>query len=165
MKTKIVSEQNLLSAGWVSNLSIQAGTAIKYLSSEYPNGYLKASSDDFKGELVPATTPHLEQVREVLTEKFPPLCTVDGVAVDELAVLVKPVAFFVTTEHGTHEVSRCYYQRGKFQYGVDMQRLGGIGTRSAEYQPGRGLLIHFEHGYEMFIPMSHCQATWRLPAQ
>jgi hypothetical protein len=92
-----------------------------------------------------------------------PKCTVDGAGVAELAVLVKPVAFFVTTEHGTHEISRCYFQNGKFTYGVDLQRLGGVGTRSADYQPGRGLLIHFEHGYEMFIPMSHCQATWRLP--
>lgn len=110
------------------------------------------------------TTPHLEHVREVLTTKYlRPLCSVDGNSVSELAVLIKPVAFLVTTSNGTHEVGRCFFQSGKFTVGPDLRRIGGIGIESAEYFPERGLYVHLEHGYELFAPSSHCQATWRLP--
>lgn len=160
--TTIVSEQRLLSAGWVTESQLASGAAIAYLSSDFPKGYREATSDRMKGELVPLTTTHLEEVRATPL-KYAPSCTVDGVEVDELAVLVKPVAFLVTTEHGVHEVTRCYFQKGKFQFGVDLARLGGLGAKSVEYRPEHGLLIHFDHGYEMFVPVSHCQATWRLP--
>lgn len=151
-----VSATALEEAGWVEAMTVAAGKAVLFWTDEYPGGSHHPGLDMVKGLSIAAAPPPPPP-------ESPKSCTVDGVQVDELAVLVKPVAFFVTTEHGTHEVSRCYFQKGKFQYGVDMQRLGGVGTRSAEYQPGRGLLIHFDHGYEMFIPMSHCQATWRLP--
>jgi hypothetical protein len=93
----------------------------------------------------------------------PPRCTVDEQPVEELAILIKPVAFLVTTEHGTHEFTRLYFQKGEFSLGVDLKRLGGIAVRAAEFDTGRapGLRIHFDKGYEMFIPREHCQATWR----
>lgn len=145
-----------LADGYVTERAIASGEAVATTTRDYPHGFRHLTLDMRKGTFVRPSAP-------APAPPAPLSCTVDGVEVSELAVLVKPVAFFVTTEHGTHEVSRCYFHKGKFQYGVDMQRLGGIGTKSAEYTPGRGLLIHFEHGYEMFVPMSHCQATWRLP--
>jgi hypothetical protein len=90
-------------------------------------------------------------------------CTVDGLEVVELAVLIKPVAFLVTIEHGTHELTRVYFHKEKFQVGVDTQRLGGIGIQRVDYRTQTGLRVTWDHGYEMFIPSAHCQATWRLP--
>lgn len=91
-----------------------------------------------------------------------PVCTVDGVQVAELAIIIKPVAFLVTTGNGVHEISRCYFQKGRFAFGVDMTRIGGITAVAVEYQPARGLQIHLEKGYELFVPAGNCQATWRL---
>lgn len=91
----------------------------------------------------------------------PPTCTVDGRPVSELAVLIKPVAFLVTVEHGTHELTRVFFHGGRFAVGVDTQRLGGIGLRSVDYRMTNGLRITWDHGYEMFIPSGHCQATWK----
>lgn len=165
MNTKIVSEQNLMSAGWVSHQALLLGKAIMYVSSEYPKGYRKAASDDAKGELVPEpqsvhiTVPPVNATFDA----GPPLARVDGVPVAELAILVKPVAFLVTVEHGTHEVGRVYMHKGKFSVGVDTQRIGGISLTSVEYDTTKGLRIHLDHGYEMFIPVSHCQGTWKLP--
>lgn len=99
-----------------------------------------------------------------MSAKFPP-CTVNGEQVEELAVLVKPVALFVTTDSGNHEITRMFFHGGKFLYGSGLERLGGIGTRSVEYVPTEGMSIHLERGYEIFIPESHCQATWRLPSE
>lgn len=92
-----------------------------------------------------------------------PPCTVNDRPVSELAILIKPVAFLVTTENGTHELTRVFYQRGEFSVGVDTRRLGGIAIKSVDYNTAEGLRIHWERGYEMFIPSSHCQATWKLP--
>lgn len=92
------------------------------------------------------------------------LCTVDGAPVEELAVLIKPVAFLSTTQHGTHELSRCFYQHKKFSVGPDLERLGGIRILTAQYSTERGLALMFDHGYRMFLPASHCQATWRVAA-
>lgn len=94
----------------------------------------------------------------------PPSCTVNGTQVQELAVLVKPVALFVTTDSGNHEITRMFFHGGKFLYGSGQERLGGIGTVSVEYKTTEGMYIHLERGYEIFIPESHCQATWRLPS-
>jgi hypothetical protein len=163
--TRIVSEQRLMAAGWVNSETVSAGRAVKFLSSEYPNGYRHRDQDMVKGEGIPETsTPHLEEVREMLEAKLAqPLCRVGGVEVVELALLIKPTAFLVTTANGTHEINRCYFQSGAFAFGVDMKRIGGIAARSVEYFPERGLYLHLEKGYEMFIPSSHCSATWRLP--
>jgi hypothetical protein len=90
-------------------------------------------------------------------------CTVNGTPVVELAVLVKPVSLFVTTDSGNHEISRMFFHGGKFLYGSGLERMGGIGTRAVNYKPAEGMYIHLERGYEIFIPESHCQATWKLP--
>lgn len=95
-------------------------------------------------------------------------CEVNGLQVEELAVLVKPVALFVTTDNGNHEITRMFFHGGKFLYGSGLERLGGIGTTSVEYNTrdlgaGEGLRIHLEKGYELHIPLSQCQATWKLP--
>lgn len=146
-----------LAEGYVPEMYIRNGRAVATVSREYPRGIRHAEMDMRIGKML-APTPPAPVVA-------PLSCKVGGVEVEELAIMVKPCAFFVTTEHGTHEINRCYFQKGKFQYGVDMQRLGGVGTRSAEYIPGQGLRLHMDFGYEVAVPDSHCQATWRLPEQ
>lgn len=91
-------------------------------------------------------------------------CTVDAVQVEELAILIQPAPYLVTTEHGTHAFTRVFYQKGEFKLGVDIKRLGGIALRSAHFNTdeGRGLHLNFDRGYEMYIPLEHCQATWKL---
>ena len=108
------------------------------------------------------TTPHLEDVRAALS-KYTWRCTVDGRPVAELAVLIKPVAFLITVEHGQHELTRMYFHNDKFTVGIDTQRLGGIGVERVDYKTEHGLRVTWQHGYEMFIPATHCQATWKLP--
>lgn len=162
-----VSEEMLMhpNTEWVEVQSVLAGTAVKYVTNEFPNGYIKTDEDMVRGHYIrfDQTTPHLEEVRAAMTKHLRPRCTVDGVVVEELAVLVKPVGFLVTTSNGTHEITRCFYQKDRFTYGVDVERLGGLATESVEYQPEHGMRIHFAKGYEMFVPASHCQATWKLP--
>src|SRR4051812_14903481 len=69
--TRIVSEQRLMAAGWVNSETVSAGRAVKFLSSEYPNGYRHRDQDMVKGEGIPETsTPHLEEVREMLEAKL-----------------------------------------------------------------------------------------------
>ena len=93
----------------------------------------------------------------------PDICTVDGLEVEELAVLFKPSAFLVTLGNGTHELTRTFYHRGQFTVGTDIRRLGGLGVERVAYDTQKGLRVSFERGYEVFIPSSHCQATWKLP--
>lgn len=164
--TQIVSEERLLSAGWVSAMDTYAGKAIMFVSSEYPKGYRHPEKDMVKGVGVvePAITETPARVDESGRPVIlAPQCTVEGKPVTELAVLIKPTAFLVTLEHGTHELSRVYFQKGKFSVGVDTQRLGGIGIETADYDPARGLGVRWQHGYVLFVPQSHCQATWKLP--
>ena len=161
-----VTEAELMAAGWVDVKSLIVGEAVAFVSPEFPNGYRHTELDAMKGRRLndnaATTTPHLEQVRAALSKY---LCTVDGKPVAELAVLIKPVAFLVTTDNGTHEIGRCYFQGDKFTVGPDLRRIGGIGIDSVEYFPERGLYLHLEKDYELFVPSSHCQATWkRLPA-
>lgn len=152
-----LEEARALADGYVPETAIAAGIAEATVTRDYPHGFGHPTLAMRKGKFRTAAEPGP-------APSAPLSCTVDGVAVAELAVLIKPVAFFVTTEHGTHEVSRCYFQGGQFKYGVDMTRLGGVSTLKGEYFPDRGLLIHFQHGYKMFVPVGHCQATWRLPS-
>lgn len=133
----------LLANGWVTGSAIAAKVAVRtgeiHPDYDLARGYMLTQADD-------VTTP---------------LCTVNGRMVSELAVLIKPVAFLVTSGNGTHEVPRCYFQDGKFTVGPDTKRIGGIGLKSVEYFPERGLYIHLEQGYELFAPSDHCQATWK----
>jgi hypothetical protein len=134
-------------AGYVDDLAIFAKKAVR-------TGARHPQFDMSLGHMLEEPAP---------TQKAPPpVCTVDGVQVVELAVMFKPVALLVTTEHGVHELTRCYFQKGKFAFGVDMTRIGGIGVTGVEYKTDRGLQLHLDHGYELFIPAGHCQATWRL---
>lgn len=94
-------------------------------------------------------------------EPEPVKCTVLGQPVTELAVIIKPVAFLVTTTDGTFEVGRCWYQKGEFSVGVEMRRFGPLQIEHANYEPTSGLHIHLSRGYEMFIPYNQCSATWR----
>lgn len=135
-------------AGYVDDKLIAAGRAVR-------TGQRHPELEMSIGHLLPEPTP---------TPKAPPpVCTVDGIQVVELAVLFKPLAHLVTTSNGVHELTRCYFQNEKFAFGVDMTRIGGISATGVEYSTGAGLRLHLEKGYELFIPSSHCQATWRLP--
>ncbi len=153
--------------GYVDEIAIAAGAAVAWRSSEYPEGLRHRDFNMRKGHMLPveAESPPNFATLEKMPAPEPPKCAVDGVAVTELAVLVKPVAFFVTTNNGTHEVGRCYFQGGEFKYGVDVTRIGGCTTRRVEYNTREGLRIHFDKGYEMFIPVSHCQGTWRTATE
>lgn len=138
---------SLLPEGYVSNMAVAAGIAVR-------TGARHPMLDAYQGYLLenkPVETPKAP----------PPICTVNGVEVSELAVIIKPVAFLVTTENGTHEIGRCWFQKGVFTVGPDLRRIGGIGIESVEYNPELGLAMHLEKGYELFIPSSHCSATWR----
>lgn len=135
-----------VAAGYVDERAVRAGLAIR-------TGEKHGSLDMVKGHMLLACA--------IIEPPAAPKCTVDGEPVDELAVLVKPCAFFVTTQNGTHEVNRCYFHDGVFKYGVDISRIGGCATERVEYNTREGLRIHFDKGYEMFIPVSHCQGSWR----
>jgi hypothetical protein len=168
--TVVVSEQRLQSAGWVSYMEVAAGRATMFVSSDYPNGYRHTTEDKVKGvypQSAASVTPepvHVDSEGKPVIMSNPepvPRATVDGRPVSELAVLIKPVAFFVTIANGTYELSRCYFQNGKFTFGPDMERIGGISCQRVEFSTSSGLRMFFSQGYEMSIPQSHCQATWR----
>ncbi len=129
-------------------------------------------SGSAKSVAVEAAAPNGLAAQEVQVNG--PTCRVGGEPVVEMAVLFKPSAFFVTTEHGTHEITRCYFQpklngdrkpvnppEWEFSMGHDTKSLHGLKVESAEYTPERGLLMKFTRGYELFVPGSSCQATWR----
>lgn len=140
-----------LPPGYVWEHQVAAGTAVR-------TGSPHSTLDAVQGHLIPQRLIDLGAGR---TEHFG-VCTVDGEPVDELAVLIKPVAFLSTTQHGTHELSRCFYQNKKFSVGPDIERLGGIRIVAAKYSTERGLALTFDHGYRMFLPAGHCQATWKV---
>lgn len=144
-----------LADGYVPEVAIQAKLAAPTTSRDYPLGIRHPALDMRKGVFLKPPEPVAP----------PPVlsCRVDGVEVEELAVLIKPTAFLVTTGNGTHEINRCYFQSGAFAFGVDMKRIGGISAAAVEYFPERGLYLHLERGYELFVPSGHCQATWRKP--
>lgn len=174
-----VPDAELMTASYVPFTELAAGRAVQLVSSEYPQGYRDTASDSVKGyRLRPETWPENAdtacQCQGTVGIDAPcsdmtcflrkSRCTVDGVPVAELALLIKPVAFLVTVEHGTHELTRVFFHGEKFQVGVDTQRLGGIGIGNVDYRTQGGLRITWDHGYEMFIPSGHCQVTWRLPS-
>lgn len=135
--------------GYVSDVAIAAGLAVRtgsrHLTLDMSIGYMK--------EVAPPPPP-----------PEPLVCTVDGVAVAELTITIKPVALLVTIDTGVHEVNRCWFQRGAFRLGVDIGRIGGLEVTGAEFNThggAAGLRLHFTHNYEMFIPADHCQSTWR----
>lgn len=81
----------------------------------------------------------------------------------ELAILVQPAAFLVTLDGGTHEITRCYFQNGKYAISsYSNARLGQHSVVGAELRADGTLHLHFTGGYSVLIPSHRLQTTYRL---
>lgn len=79
----------------------------------------------------------------------------------ELAVLVQPAAFLVTQDGGTHEITRCYWQHGKYSVGsYSNARIGQFTVVHARLNCD--LELEFTGGYIVRIPESRLQSTHRV---
>lgn len=81
----------------------------------------------------------------------------------ELAVLVQPAAFLVTQDGGTHEITRCYFQKGKYSVGsYSNARVGQFTVVGAELLESGALQLEFTEGYRVMIPGHRLQSTHRV---
>lgn len=84
----------------------------------------------------------------------------------ELAILIQPAAFLVTQGDGTHELTRCYYQDGKYSVGSYSNARVGKFTVVGAALEADGLRMSFgaQDGlqYEVFVPMARVQSTHRV---
>jgi hypothetical protein len=82
--------------------------------------------------------------------------------VTELAVLIQPAAFLITQDGGTHEITRCYWQHGKYAIGSYANvRVGPYTLVGAALDDG-GLTMTFSGGYTVRIPSTRLQSTHRV---
>lgn len=91
--------------------------------------------------------------------------TVDGATVAEFAALISPSAFLISADGGTHEVTRCYYQGGKYSVAHSTDRLGEFACVGAELTGDR-LTIAFHRktdgsSWLVRIPGNRVMATHR----
>lgn len=90
-----------------------------------------------------------------------PSATVDGKSVPEFNALFRPAATLVSRENGVHELTRAYFQDGKFSVAFGTNRLGGLDCTGVRYITGRGVVVEFTKGFRVFVPEASCQITWR----
>lgn len=77
-------------------------------------------------------------------------------------MLINPAAFLITSE-GTHELTRCYYQDGKYVVGPSgLTRLGQYTCVGADLEPDGQLRLTFTGGYRVLVPDSRVQLTYRV---
>lgn len=88
--------------------------------------------------------------------------SVYGEPVGEMSCLVSPAAFLVSSEGGTHEITRLYFQKGKYTIAHSTSRLGPHGVVGAELTQER-LIIRFDTGYLVSIPATRVQASYLTP--
>lgn len=94
-------------------------------------------------------------------EAADPRPTVDGVPVRELNLLVNPAAFLVSSDGGTHEITRAYFQNGKYSIGIMTHRLGPHALEGITIGE-RGASLKFSTGYVVFIPQHRLQSTHKV---
>lgn len=95
------------------------------------------------------------------TAKRPP--TVAGKPVRELAALIIPAVFLVTEGDGTHEITRCYYLKGKYTIAAgERSRLGPFEVLGADLGADGRLTLTFSQGYVVTAPADRIQATHRV---
>jgi hypothetical protein len=87
--------------------------------------------------------------------------TVAGSHVSVFNALVSPAAFLISPEHGTHEITRCYYDNGKYVVGpAGMTRLGPYTCIGADLERDFLTLV-FSGGIRVAIPVNRVQVTYQ----
>lgn len=91
--------------------------------------------------------------------------TVNKKPVDELHALISPAAFMVSPSNGTHEITRCYFVKGKYEVSYASDRLGSHTVLAADFNSATGLAITVSGGYVVLIPKDRVQLTYRTASE
>lgn len=90
--------------------------------------------------------------------------TVQGEAVTEMAVLIQPPAYLITFDGGTHDLSRAFFQDGKYTVAHSTDRAGPYRLTDMALDEG-SLRLTFEGTpgrFVVLVPSNRVQSTHRV---